>query len=333
MNFKAYQNRLEGGRVVGGIRELQLSDLSKGDVIIKVLYSSINYKDALGATGKGKIFRRLPIVGGIDLAGVVYKSDVSEFREGDRVLATGCNIGEVFDGGYSEYASVKKESVLLLPENLTLKESMILGTAGLTAALCLHRMEQNGQQPDMGPIVVTGASGGVGSIAVSMLSASGYDVIAISRKKESVFYLESLGARSVLSFSGLSLGEGFLEKARFGGVVDNLGGPVLSQLCAHVRPWGNVAVVGLALDSKLSMTVMPLILRGMSLLGISSNNCPYTLRRKLWKRIATRLKPNDINKLVHKEVGLNGLATSFQHIMKGQVIGRILVKLVDDKGD
>ena len=333
MKFKAYQNRFESGKLVGGLTELKLSDLSKGDVIIKVFYSAINYKDALGATGKGKIFRQLPIIGGIDLAGVIYKSHVSDFREGDRVLATGCDIGEIFDGGYAEFASVKKESVVLLPDNLSLKESMILGTAGLTAALCLYRIEQSGQHPDMGPVVVTGASGGVGSIAVSMLSSSGYEVIAISRKKESISYLRSLGADSVSSFSELNLKEGALEKARFAGVIDNLGGNVLSQLCAHVKPWGSVAVVGLVLNHNLSMTVMPLILRGVSLLGISSNNCPNSLRRRLWKRMATRLKPKDINKLVYKEVSLEELEGCFYDVIEGQVTGRILVKIADDIDD
>lgn len=328
MKFKAYQNRLEDGKVVGELKDLTLTNLSEGEVIVKVYYSSINYKDALGATGRGKVFRRLPIVGGIDLAGIVHASESKEFSEGDSVLATGCDIGEKFDGGYAEYARVKKESLVSLPQGLTLRESMILGTAGFTAALCIHRFEQNNQHPNLGPIVVTGASGGVGSFATNMLSMLGYEVIAVSSKKDSVDYLKSLGASTVLSVEGLKLNTRPLDKIRFGGLLDNLGGATLSKLSAHVNLWGNIACVGLAQSHELNeMTVMPLILRGVSLLGISSNNCPNALRKELWQKIATQWKPNNLNEIISEVVSLDQLSSAFNKVLDRKIMGRILVEI------
>jgi NADPH2:quinone reductase len=241
------------------------------------------------------------------------------------VLVNGCGLGEVFDGGLAEYARVKAEFVIPMPVGLDARLAMALGTAGFTAALALHRMQENHQTPDKGPIVVTGASGGVGSIAVNILSSQGYEVIAVSGRKSYYDFLRSLGANQVVSIDELNLGGKPLEKGRFGGVIDNVGGDLLAKLIAHVNLWGNVASIGLADSHQLSTTVFPFILRGVSVLGVSSTNCPMPLRKQIWERLGVDLKPNALENIITDEVALKDVSGVFTDILDRKRYGRVII--------
>lgn len=326
-DFKAYRVHEHDGRVVGGVERLGLDELSSGDVVIRAAWSGVNYKDALAATGSGKIIRSFPRIAGIDVAGYVESSEDKRIKAGDAVLVTGYDFGVDHDGGYAEYARVPAEWVVPLPEGLSLRESMILGTAGLTAAICIHRMETNGQAPEQGPIVVTGATGGVGSLTIDMLEALGYEVTALTGKDESHDYLRSLGAAQILDRKGLDTGKRPLEKAQWAGAVDNVGGEILAWLTRTVQPWGNIASVGLAGGAELKTTVMPFILRGVALLGVTSSGCPTALRRTLWQRLAGDLKPRHLDRIVSREVELEALPGVFDEMLAGKTSGRTLVKI------
>lgn len=327
-SFRGFQAiKGDSGQIKAGITSLTLNDLDAGNVVIRSRYSSVNYKDALGVTGKGRIYKKLPIIGGIDVAGEVVLSNHPDLKEGMAVLVTGCGLGESHDGGYAEYVRVPAEWVIPLPQDLSLEEAMIYGTAGFTAGLCIHRMQLNGQTPDKGPIVVTGASGGVGSLAIPMLVKLGFDVIAVSGKADAVDYLKSLGAQQVVKPEELELGERPLESARFGGAIDNLGGHILEGLLRHTNLWGNIAAVGLAADFKFSTTVMPFILRGVSLLGISSANCPRPLRLKIWQNLAGDFKPAQLQSILHETVTMEQLDEVCQRMINRQIRGRILVQV------
>jgi NADPH2:quinone reductase len=325
--FKAFRIHEIGGRVRGQFDELTLAQLSPGDVVIDVHYSDINYKDALAATGAGKILRRHPLVGGIDLAGVVGESADARYRSGDAVLVTGCGLSETVDGGYTQRARVAGDSVIPMPAGLDAFRAMALGTAGFTAALAIHRMERNGQAPARGPVVVTGASGGVGSIAVDMLAGRGYEVIAVSGKPEATAYLRELGAARVVSRRELALGTRPLEAARFAGAIDNVGGEMLAGLTRHMDFWGNIASVGLAGGAELKTTVMPFILRGVNLLGINSSATPRAERLEVWKRIANDLAPRHLDRIVTRTIGFEDLPGAFQAYIDGNVTGRTVVKI------
>ena len=325
--FRAFRIYQAGGKVAGRVETLTLADLTPGEVVLRAAYSSINYKDALGATGAGKILTRFPLVGGVDVAGRVEASTDPHFKEGDPVLATGYDIGVGHDGGYAERVRLPAEWVVPLPEGLSLFEAMALGTAGFTVALCIQRLEDNGQQPESGPIVVTGATGGVGSLAVDILSGLGYEVVALTGKDTEHEYLRGLGARAVLDRKTLDLGSRPLEKAQWAGAIDNVGGGVLAWLTRTVKPWGNIAAVGLAGGSEIHTTVMPFILRGVSLLGITSAGCPAALRYKLWPRLATDLRPPHLASIVTEVVGLEDLPRVFAAMLEGRVRGRTVVKL------
>ncbi len=326
MEFKAYRIKEEGlGK--GQLTTLRKEDLTAGSVTIEAHYSSLNYKDALAISGVGKILKRFPLNPGIDVAGTVIESIDDRFQVGDSVLVTGCNLGEAVDGGFSEVLRVDGNMIVALPKGLSLRESMIYGTAGFTAALCMHRMLVNDQSPAKGPIVVTGASGGVGSFAVAMLSKLGFEVIAVSGKEEVANRLKSLGAHKVVSPDELQLGQEALGKVRFGGAIDNVGGTLLEGILKHVELWGNVASVGLAGGQSFHSSVMPFILRGVSLLGISSNNCPMPLRREIWKRLAGDLRPPELETFVQGELKLADLAASAQAMLGRKTIGRHIVKI------
>ncbi len=325
MNFLACRVFENDGNVEHQLTEMSLDELTAGEVVIRVHYSSVNYKDALGATGRGKILKQFPLNAGIDLAGEVVSSESPDFKPGDKVLVNGCGIGEQFDGGLAEYARVKAEFVIPMPDGLDAKLAMALGTAGFTAALALHRMQENHQTPDKGPIVVTGASGGVGSIAVNILSSQGYEVIAVSGRESYYDFLRSLGANEVVSIDELNLGGKPLEKGRFGGVIDNVGGDLLAKLIAHVNLWGNVASIGLADSHLLSTTVFPYILRGVSVLGVSSTNCPMSLRKDIWKRLGADLKPNALEKIITDEVALKDVSPVFTDILDRKRYGRVVI--------
>lgn len=309
------------------LQQMKVEELSAGDVLIQVHYSGVNYKDALAGTGKGKILKFFPLNAGIDASGIVLESKDPRFQPGQKVLVNGCGIGEIDDGGFAELINVKTDYVVPLPPGLTLRESMILGTAGFTAALALHRMEHNGQTPALGPIAVTGASGGVGSFAVQLFSHAGYEVHAISGKPEAVSYLKELGAHKVIAPADLELGNRPLESVKFGGAVDNVGGKLLSQLLAHTQLWGNVSSIGLADSAQLQTTVMPFILRGVSLLGASSNNTPMPLRHQLWQKLSQAWKPAKLDRIVTRTVQLRDLMTAFDDLLNRRVFGRILVEI------
>ena len=325
--FRALRvHRLDAG-IEARLETLSVNDLSPGEVTIQASYSSINYKDALAITGKGKIMRRFPLVAGIDVAGLVIESSDDRFHAGDEVLITGCGMGENHDGGFAEIVRASADWVVPLPEGLDLFAAMALGTAGFTAALAIDQLERNGQQPDAGPIIVSGASGGVGSIAIDLLSGRGYELIALSRKPEASAYLQSLGAAEVLDAAIVSASDRPLEKAQWGGAIDNVGGDTLAWLTRTVKPWGNIASVGMAGGTDVHATVMPFILRGISILGITSANCPIARRKKIWKRLATDLKPRHLDKIVAGTVKLDGLPAISEIILSGQHRGRYVVEL------
>jgi len=324
--FRAFRIHDQQGRA--GLETLQLEDLCAGDVVIHACYSSVNYKDALAATGKGRILRRFPLVGGVDVAGIVERSDDARIRVGDAVLVTGCGLGENHDGGFAELVRVPADWVVPLPDGLSLREAMALGTAGFTAALAIDRMEQNGQRPAQGPVLVSGASGGVGSVAVDLLSGSGYEVVALSRKPDSEGYLAALGASGVLAAGRVVHATApALEKAQWGGAVDTVGGETLDWLTRTVRPWGNIAGIGLAGGIRLNTTVMPFILRGVSLLGITSANCPMARRLRVWQRLVTDLRPRHLDRIVAGVIRLDELPGVFEQVLTGQHRGRFVVAI------
>lgn len=309
------------------MERISLADLSAGEVVVRVRYSTINYKDALAATGAGKILRKYPLVGGIDLAGVVESSTDPAYRAGQEVLVTGGGLSETCDGGYAELARVKSESVIPLPAGLDAFQAMALGTAGFTAALAVHRMEQNGQQPSGGEIIVTGATGGVGSLAIDMLAARGYQVVALTSKPEASGYLQALGASRVLLRQDVQLGTKPLEEGRWAGAVDNLGGEVLAWLTRTTNPWGNIASIGMAASFDLKTTVLPFILRGVNLLGINSVVTPRDVRLQVWQRLASDLKPRHLDRIVTRTITLDELPGAFEPYLKASVVGRTVVKI------
>jgi NADPH2:quinone reductase len=325
--FRAYRIHQEGGRLAARLETIGLNDLAAGEVVVKVRYSTINYKDALAATGAGKILRRYPLVGGIDLAGEVVSSTHADFKQGQKVLVNGCGLSETHDGGYAEYARVAADWVVPIPAGLDEFQCMAIGTAGYTAALAIHRMEQNGQEPNDDPIVVTGATGGVGSVAIDMLAGRGYKVVAVTGKKSSTAYLEKLGAARVLLRDEINLGSRPLEEAQWGGAIDNLGGDVLTWLTRTTKFWGNIASIGLAASPELKTTVVPFILRGVNLLGINSVYTPRPLRLAVWQRLATDLKPRHLDVIVTRTVSLDELQQAFEPYVKGAVTGRAVVKI------
>jgi NADPH2:quinone reductase len=327
-SFKAFRIHSEDGKnIEARFDTISIDDLSAGDVVIRGAYSSINYKDALAATGTGRILRKFPLVGGVDIAGTVVSSDDERIAEGDLVIVNGCGLSETHDGGFAEYARVKGEWITPLPEGLDLRTAMALGTAGFTAALAIYRMEQNGQLPEQGPIAVTGATGGVGSIAIDMLSGRGYDVTAITSKDSADEYLRGLGASDILHLATLEISKKPLDKARWAGAIDSLGGDVLGWLTRTTQPYGNIAAIGLVAGIELPTTVMPFILRGVSLLGIHSVEVPRALRIAVWNRIADDLRPAHIDQIATREVSLDELPEVFPAYIDGQVTGRTIVRL------
>lgn len=325
--FRAFRIHNDAAGYRAGIESMRVDDLSPGEVVIKTAYSSINYKDALAGTGKGKILRRFPLNGGIDVAGHVVASTDPAFKEGDAVLCTGCGLSETRDGGYAEYARLDAQWAIPLPQGLSLRESMVIGTAGFTAALALLRMRDNRQTPALGPIAVTGATGGVGMLAIDIFSRAGFDVHAISGKPEHAPFLRTLGARDVLDRHTLDLGHHALESSRFGGAVDNAGGALLAQLLATTVPYGNVASIGLAADSTLATTVMPFIIRGVSLLGIASAGTARDLRETVWQHLASDWKPAHLDRICTHEVTLDELPGVFGNALAGHSFGRTLVTI------
>lgn len=326
-HFKVYRVYNEQGKIQGKLEESTIDDLSPGEVILQAEYSSVNYKDALAATGAGKIIRNFPLVAGIDVAGRVISSADPRFITGDRVLVTGYDFGVAHDGGYSEIVRVPAEWVVAIPDGMSTFQAMAIGTAGFTVALCISRLEENGQMPGKGPFIVTGATGGVGMFAIDILASLGYEVVALTGKHSQESELMLLGATRVVDRHSIKLEGPPLEKARWGGAIDNVGGDVLAWLTRTVVPWGNIASVGLAGGSQLNTTVMPFILRGISLLGITSSNCPTELRHKLWHRLATDLAPKHLDKIVTRIAPMKDLPGIFENMLAGETTGRTVIKI------
>lgn len=310
-----------------GVKNLSFNDLPAGEVLIKVTYSSINYKDGLASISESKIVRSYPFVPGIDLAGVVVSSEDPRYSEGDQVIATSYEIGVSHYGGYSEYARIPADWIVPLPENLSLKEAMIYGTAGLTAALSVQRLEENGLTPEKGKVLVTGATGGVGSIAVAILAKRGYDVVASTGKANEHDYLQKLGAKEAVSRAEVYNGKvKALDKQLWAGCVDPVGGESLAAILSKIEYNGSVAVSGLTGGGNVPTTVFPFILRGINLLGIDSVYCPMEVRKPLWQRMASDFKP-DVLDLISKEISLEELPQTLPTILQGHARGRFIVKI------
>lgn len=324
--FSALRIHRTDGVVRNELEELSLDDLSAGNALIRVEYSSINYKDALAATGSAPILRRFPLVGGIDLAGEVLECADGACRPGDKVVVLGGGLGETRDGGYARFARVESGRMVRLPEGIDTRRAMAIGTAGFTAALAMHRLERNGQRPELGPMVVTGATGGVGTIAIDLLAGRGYDVTALTGKTGESDFLRRLGAAEIVDRRDVVPVTKPLGRGLWGGAVDNLGGEILSWLTRTVRPWGNIASIGLAAGAGLSTTVMPFILRSVSLIGVNMEVEPQ-LRRRIWERLAGDLRPRHLERIATREVTLTELPPCFDDFMAGSVTGRTVVRI------
>lgn len=329
VKFNAFRIHNDDAGYRAGIETIDSETLCAGEVLIKVAYSSVNYKDALAGTGKGRILRRYPLNGGIDVAGRVIASSDPSFKAGDAVLCTGSGLSETSDGGYGEYARLDARWTIRLPTGLSLRESMIIGTAGFTAALGLLRMQDNRQTPDLGPVAVTGASGGVGMMAIDIFTRAGYEVHAISGKSEQFDFLKALGARECIDRHQFAFSGKPMDSARFGGAVDNVGGAMLSGLLPLISPLGNVALCGNAGGIAFDSTVMPFIIRGTSLLGIASAGTPRTVRDTVWQHLGTDWKPQHLDQIATEEIGLNELPRIFARMLAGDSFGRTLVRLDD----
>ena len=325
--FKAFRIHERDKRIEAGFETMGVDALTPGEVLIRVRFSSINYKDALAASGAGKILRRYPLNGGIDLSGEIVKSGDARYQPGQSVLVTGCGLSETVDGGYAEYARVSGDSVIRLPDGIDGFQAMAIGTAGFTAALAIHRMEHNGQTPAQGPVVVTGASGGVGSLAVDLLAGRGYQVVAVSGKPDVDEYLRALGAAQILRRQEIDLGSRPMEAVRWAGAIDSVGGELLTWLTRTMDFWGNIASIGLAGSPKLETTVLPFILRGINLLGINSSATPRELRLAVWQRLASDLRPRHFERLVTRTIGFEELPAAFDDYLQGRVLGRTVVKI------
>jgi acrylyl-CoA reductase (NADPH) len=325
--FAAYRIFDEGGKSSGGFVELTLDDLDPGEVVIQSHYSSVNYKDALAATGAGKVIRRFPCVGGIDVSGVVASSSDARFKAGDEVLVTGYDMGVGHDGGYAEYVRAPADWVVPLPQGLTLFDAMALGTAGFTAALSIHRLEQNELAPDKGKVIVTGATGGVSSLAIQMLSQLGYHVVALTGKDTEREYLKSLGAAEILLRSQIDLdSKRPLEKAQWAGALDSVGGATLAWLMRTMQLEVSIASFGNAGGVELHTTVLPFILRGVRLIGIDSAATAMPLRRMIWQRLASDLRPKLLGQVAHG-VPFSGLPEVFRSMLQGNHRGRSVVEI------
>ncbi len=328
--FSAYRIFDDNGKSQGRFVELSLTDLDPGEVVIRTHYSGVNYKDTLAATGTGKVIRRFPCVGGVDAAGIVESSSDARFRAGDAVLVTGYDMGVAHDGGFAEYVRVPAEWVVPLPQGLPLFEAMALGTAGFTAALAIHRLEQNELTPEKGKVIVTGATGGVGSLAIQMLSQLGYQVVAMTGKDSEHDYLRSLGASEILRRAEVDLkSQKPLEKALWAGALDSVGGDTLAWLTRTMQQNGAIASFGNAGGLELHTTVFPFILRGVKLLGVDSAATAMPLRRQIWQRLAGELKPRQLSQIAHT-VEFARLPEVFPRMLHGETRGRTVVQIAGD---
>lgn len=326
-SFKIFRIHEREGKTVAGFEQAQLDDLDAGEVVVKVAYSSVNYKDALAGTGAGKVIRRFPCVGGIDLSGTVVESSDARFAKGDAVIATSFDLGVSHDGGYAEYARLPADWLVRAPRGMSLKHAMVIGTAGYTAALGVARMEHNGLAPQNGPVIVNGATGGVGSVAIDILAQRGYRVTALTGKDSESDYLRRIGASEVMLRSSIDVAKiRPLDKALWAGGVDNLGGDTLAWMLSTMQQSATVASIGLAANHAWKASVMPFILRGVSLLGIDSGYTPNPQRQQIWDRLADDLKPAHLDDMV-RVIPFSQLPDVFQDFLDAKVRGRIVVDI------
>jgi acrylyl-CoA reductase (NADPH) len=329
--FRAYIVNKTGEGFSASLGELNRADLPAGEVLVKVAYSGVNYKDGLASIPEGRIVRTYPFVPGIDLAGMIEESNDARFKAGDEVIVTGYELGVSHFGGFSEYARVKADWIVPKPQGLTLKESMALGTAGFTAALAVHRLEQHGLSPENGPVLVTGATGGAGSIAISILHNLGYQVAASTGKTSEHEYLRELGADEILD-RGVTSAESNrpLEKELWAGSVDAVGGSTLAYLIRTTKYGGSIAAFGNTGGTNFSTSVFPFILRGVSLLGIDSVLCPMELRRAIWQRLASDYKPAQLLTTIGHEASFEELPEALARVLKGEARGHTIIKIARD---
>src|SRR4030095_15017605 len=328
--FKAYRTFDDNGVVSSHFVNTSIDELDPGDVVVRTKYLTINYKDALAHNGTGKIMRKYPTIAGIDMAGTVEASGDARFKKGDKVIVHGYDMGVAHDGGYAEHVRVPADWIVRRPEGMTGFDAMTLGPDGHRPARALHLMEHNGLTPSAGPVAVTGATGGVGSVAIEILAKLGYHVVAVTGKPEEASYLKDIGASEVLLRQSLDVTNVRpLGKATWAGVVDTLGGELLASLLSMMKIGGTVAAVGLAADYKLNTTVMPFILRGVRLLGVDSANSEISLRKKLWNKLAVEWRPDRVHDLV-RTIDFDELPTHFDPYLKGLVRGRTVVRVAPD---
>jgi acrylyl-CoA reductase (NADPH) len=325
--FRAYRVYQENDALAGRVTELTLDELSAGEVVFRTAWSSVNYKDALAATGSGgRIIRRYPLVPGIDAAGAVVSSTDPRFREGDHVICTSYDMGVAHDGGYAGYCRVPAEWVVPLPQGLTPYEAMALGTAGYTAGLAVELLELNGLDPEKGKVLVNGATGGVASLAIDMLAGRGFDITAVTGKPDEADFLKTIGAREVLERASIDPGKRPLEKALWAAAFDSVGGAQLGWLTRTMQQHGLIASFGNAGGIELNTTVLPFILRGVRLIGVDSAYTPMPLRWKIWQRLASDLKPRHLDRIAHA-IDLEDLPAQFERMLKGNARGRAVVSL------
>lgn len=324
--FKALVLNQEDGKTISAVQDLQLGDLPEGEVLIKVDYSSLNYKDGLAITGKGKIIRDFPMVPGIDYVGTVEESSDQRYQAGDKVVLTGWGVGENHWGGYSEYAKAKADWLVPLPEQMDPVRTMQIGTAGLTAMLCVMALQEGGVTPESGPVIVSGAAGGVGSVAVSILASLGYEVTAITGRPETEDYLRSLGATNIVTREEMAAPARPLERQRWAGAVDTVGDTILARIIAETNYGGVVTACGLAASFKLPSTVMPFILRNVRLQGVDSVSCPFERRQEAWQRLQKQLPESALGEIA-QVISLADLPEYADKITEGQVKGRVVVDL------
>ena len=329
MNFKAIVVNQEGENFTREVKEIDKSFLNQGNVLVKIDYSSLNYKDGMILKNGGRLVKDYPHIPGIDFAGTVEESDSDKYKAGDKVILTGWRVGEIYFGGYSQYAKVKDEFLVKMPSDLDSKKAMILGTAGLTALMCVLAIQARETILLGDPIkdvLVTGATGGVGSVAVLALSNLGYNVSAVTGKKDKADFLKSLGAKEIVNREDLDQDAKPLDKALYDGVVDTAGGKILAKALSHTRPNGMVAACGLASSFKLETTVMPFIIRGIKLWGVDSVTAPTKRREFLWSQAANYINFDKLSEGV-QEWSLDDIVNNSSKILKGEISGRVIVNV------
>jgi acrylyl-CoA reductase (NADPH) len=325
--FKAFLTSQVDKSVKSEFVEFTDDQLDAGEVLIRTEYSTVNYKDALSATGAGKIIRRFPCIGGVDLAGVVESSSSPDFKAGDKVIAHSYDVGVAHHGGYAQRARMPAKWLVPMPAGMSTFDAMAMGTAGFTAAQAIQRLQHDGLSPDKGPVIVNGVTGGVGMVALDILVKLGYEVHAVTGKEKDTDLLTQLGAKKVILRQTMEMPEKPLLAETYAGAIDNLGGPMLAYFTRVMKVGGGIAAVGLAAGWELHTTVMPFILRGVALLGVDSVNCPMPLRRELWRKLANEWKPSANLAAQVKTVAFDELPSTFDAYLKGQVTGRTVVKM------